>query len=775
MLQVKSTFRQFDTDDSGSLDKIEFISFLDSLGVIFSADELLQFYSGLGENFTDSEAITFNDFWRYYSIGLPKGLVLDEFSGTISGSPESSTLPAIFIINCSNPVGEVSTELRIEIQEAPADLEYLCSDCLYMVGCETGFNRLPTDAVGSTLLEMGAPFERNILTYRGSKVSFTCNPRLPDGLCLDPSNGTISGIPRCTTIKKGKSGSTEPVAIKVTGRNEVAFSSVEIKLEVCKAPSTLKYKSVDSAYCIGEQITDNEVVHCDGNTPYYFTVARDPFATKQCFDKYDGDCSGSLDVSEFRKFLNDLGEKLSEVEFRWLVSQVDSDMSGSIEFTEFWEWWKPLPYGLELDEKTGAIYGRPLRRCVKTVFVVTVWNKVGSFTTKLKIQVLDEAMSRDREADCRRRFWYTGRRRMAYPNGDVYEGGWEGGKYHGKGMFTGHDGYQYEGEWRHGKRHGIGRESFPDGLTFDGDFVDNSRHGKGSLLWPDGCEYIGEFQAGKRGGMGRQIWKDGDGMRYEYNGAWEDDVMHGQGTVWEDGSISAVEARRGAVLLRVQSTLSNVSLDLPDGSKYSGEAKESNYSRLSSNSVGMWVPHGQGSRAWPSGETYDGEYREGLRDGRGRYVSANGTTYDGQWRKGHPALDGVLVEKGQASVVWHDASTIAGGPSQRRLHAPMVRVPVSSTDQVTLGLGADGRMPRCTLREDAPTQKQATQLRFPPVQQARGISVLSGYRDGSSLATNYVRVAREHSLPAVTFTDDVSSLDYPVHLGNRSKNSKKTM
>ena len=157
-LQAKSTFRQFDADNSGSLDKNEFILFLSSLGVVFSADELLQFYSGLGPNFQDSEAITFNDFWKYYSVGLPKGLVLDEFSGTITGSPESSTLPAIFIINCSNPVGEVSIELRIEIQEAPADFEYLCSDCLYKVGCETGFNRLSTDAVGSTLSEMGAPF-----------------------------------------------------------------------------------------------------------------------------------------------------------------------------------------------------------------------------------------------------------------------------------------------------------------------------------------------------------------------------------------------------------------------------------------------------------------------------------------------------------------------------------------------------------------------------------------------------------------------------------------
>lgn len=548
-LQAKLTFKQFDADDSGFLDKNEFVSFLDSLGIVFSADELLQFYSGLGTNSKDL-AVSFNDFWKYYSVGLPKGLVLDEDSGMITGSPEFSTLPAIFIINCSNPVGEVSTELRIEIQEAPSELEYLCSDCLYKVDCETGFRRLPADTVGSTLSEIGEPFERNVLTYRGSKLSFTCSPLLPDGLWLNPTDGTIYGIPRCTTIKKGKSGCTEPVTIKVIGRNQVASSSVEIMLEVCRAPSILKYKSVDSVYYMGEQITDNEVVQCDGNAPYYFAVTRDPTATKLCFNKYDIDGSGSLDVLEFRKFMNDLGEKLSEVEFRWLVSQVDTDKSGSIEFTEFWEWWKPLPYGLELDEKTGAIYGRPLRRCAQTVFVATVWNKVGSFTTTIKIQVLDEAMSRDREADRRRRFWYTGKRRMAYPNGDVYEGEWERGKYHGRGIFTGHDGYLYEGEWRCGKRHGIGRESLPDGLTYIGNFVDNSRHGKGTLLWPDGCEYVGEFQAGKRGGIGRQIWKDGDARQYVYNGAWVDDVMHGQGTVWEDGRISAVEARRGAVLLR---------------------------------------------------------------------------------------------------------------------------------------------------------------------------------------------------------------------------------
>ena len=745
--------------------------FLKSLGVEFSHEEIAELYLGVEAH--SSGNISFNDFWKYYSVGLPKGLVIDEESGIISGTPTKSGLPAVYVITCLNPVGEVSAELRIEIQEAPDNLLYSCTDCLYILDCATCYKRLPPNLVTSTLCELGEPFEVNTLTYTGSKVLFTCDIPLPNGLHLNSKNGSITGIPKAITAKKGKPGRTEPVKYKITGKNQVASSSVELLIEIAKAPSVLKYKKSDCAYSIGEAIADNEVLHCDGTSPYCFTVTRDPVATKACFDKYDGDFSGSLELSEFRKFIRDLGETLSEAEFRWLVAQVDKDGSGSIEFGEFWEWWKPLPYGLELDEKTGTIYGRPLRRCPTTVFIATVWSKVGSLAATIKMQVLDETTSRDRDADRRRQFWYTGRRRMEYPGGDLYDGEWDGGRYHGQGIFSSGNGYRYEGGWRCGKRHGYGCEVMQDGVVYEGEFVDNARHGNGVLRWPSGGEYVGEFQSGRRGGRGRQTWRDGDGRLYVYEGEWEDDVMHGRGMIWEDGRARVVEARRGAVLMSVPAALSTVELDLPDGSKYHGEARESGEGDASGTTVGRWVLHGQGRRAWPSGEVYVGEYQDGLRHGRGKYIWPDGTCYDGHWRSGQQALGGIAVEGGQASIVWHDPvlHNSSSAQPQLRLQAPAARVPLACAGEAALGLGLDGQMLRFCLQakssdpegEDPGTSShgkagnsgaRSERLTLPPlpegpVRQARSLSVLSGYRDGTSLSESYVRAAQQRCLPAV--------------------------
>ena len=384
------------------------------------------------------------------------------------------------------------------------------------------------------------------------------------------------------------------------------------------------------------------------------------------------------------------------------------------------------------------------------------------------IQVLDETMSRDRDADRRRQFWYTGRRRMEYPNGDVYDGNWSGGKYDGKGIFLSQSGYRYEGIWRGGKRHGAGRETLPDGMVYDGEFVDNARHGRGVLKWPKGVggggegEYIGEFQEGKRGGRGRQVWRDGDGKLYVYEGDWEDDLMHGQGTIWEDGRPRKVEARRGAVLLSAPLSKITVNLDLPDGSSYRGEAFSRSKDEESVEEG--WVLDGYGVREWPSGERYEGEYRNSLRHGRGRFAWPDGSCYDGSWRNGAPSLDGILVENGQASVVWHDAAYDGNEIyATRRLQAPAVRVPLVWPDQRAMQLnpgvgfasrqtkkGSTGRSYSQNMQGDGSLET------LPPLQPVRSgpLSVLSGYRDGTMLGEAYVRAARELYLPLVNTASD---------------------
>lgn len=42
-------------------------------------------------------------------------------------------------------------------------------------------------------------------------------------------------------------------------------------------------------------------------------------------------------------------------------------------------------------------------------------------------------------------------------------------------------GAKYDGHWDNGKRHGKGLHHYPNGDVYDGDWVDDKRHGRGKV------------------------------------------------------------------------------------------------------------------------------------------------------------------------------------------------------------------------------------------------------------------------------------------------------
>jgi hypothetical protein len=140
---------------------------------------------------------------------------------------------------------------------------------------------------------------------------------------------------------------------------------------------------------------------------------------------------------------------------------------------------------------------------------------------------------------------------FTYADGNKYEGGWENGKQHGKGVFTFADGNKYEGGWENGKQHGKVVLTFADGNKYEGGFEKGKQHGKGVFTWASGDKYEGGFENDVRHGKGVFTYADGN----KYEGDHENGMRHGKG-VFTDANGTMYEGefvnskKRGAFEVR---------------------------------------------------------------------------------------------------------------------------------------------------------------------------------------------------------------------------------
>jgi tetratricopeptide (TPR) repeat protein len=192
---------------------------------------------------------------------------------------------------------------------------------------------------------------------------------------------------------------------------------------------------------------------------------------------------------------------------------------------------------------------------------------------------------------------YSGQGRLAWPNGDVYEGLLVHGLRHGQGRFTWANGQHYEGEWVQDRAQGRGRMKFPNGDQYEGQVVDGVPEGTGRMAYASGDSYSGQFARGMPAGRGEYVWRNG--QRYE--GPWKDQQPHGSG------------------LLRF------VNGDVYEGTLVAG------------------VPHGEGRMRYANGDGYGGTFVQGRPEGQGRYDWGNGDHYIGAFKEGRKEGRGTLV------------------------------------------------------------------------------------------------------------------------------------
>lgn len=266
-----------------------------------------------------------------------------------------------------------------------------------------------------------------------------------------------------------------------------------------------------------------------------------------------------------------------------------------------------------------------------------------------------------------------GKGMMRTQRGTTVEGSFEKGLPHGPGVEILSDGSRYQGEFRQGKKTGLGTKTLlgSDGKPArieNGPFVDGVLHGKGGKqVLPGDRELSGTFDRGELtegtirfdngmllAGRFRNQALHGSNGRFESTegrvaeGEWNNGSLHGLGTVKHpDGSVHTGLFRNDQ-LHGERGKITSPGGDTWEGNFVEGRlhGKGTHKSTSGYAYTGDFVKgreEGQGRQSWKDGSYYEGTVRDGLRHGRGVFHAADGSVYDGEWAGGHKHGTGRMV------------------------------------------------------------------------------------------------------------------------------------
>ncbi len=217
-----------------------------------------------------NEPVVTGGTYDYYTItpALPAGLVMNAYTGVISGAPTELSPSIDYTISAYNSYGgTIPTIIVITIavnRDPPSDLSYPFVDALYSVG---------------SVIESNKP------NVRGNVTSYSVDPieLWPTGLVFNTSNGVISGTPSTPQAQ---------TTYSITAANDFGSSDpFDISITVNYG---LAYEVIDADYTLDESITDNNpVISGGGNFDSYSIDPSLSTATGLDFNTTTGVISGT--------------------------------------------------------------------------------------------------------------------------------------------------------------------------------------------------------------------------------------------------------------------------------------------------------------------------------------------------------------------------------------------------------------------------------------------------------------------------------------------------
>ena len=190
-----------------------------------------------------------------------------------------------------------------------------------------------------------------------------------------------------------------------------------------------------------------------------------------------------------------------------------------------------------------------------------------------------------------------------YANGDTYVGTLRDDKRHGKGTMTYYSSAShYYGDWVDDKRVGVGIIKYSDGSSYEGEFRNDMCNGRGVFRWTNGDAFDGYWCNDKRNGSGKYIFADGN----FYEGVWhEGAAATDTSSIFRCATICMIRLGRPLTLVHDRTVPPNhpaltLTLRFQNGESYEGEWKNQ-------------MRHGRGIHKWVNGETYSGEWKNNKR------------------------------------------------------------------------------------------------------------------------------------------------------------------